>query len=242
MTALVILEAVVMLLLAVLVIGLLRSHGEILRALRDLGIELDESEAHAVPRPFPRRTTDNPAAVDIAGVTPEGSSRVVGVVGTRHTTMLAFLSSGCLSCANFWEAFEREDLSLPGESTHLVVVTKGPEAESPTAIKAKAPRRLTTIMSTEAWDHYGVPITPYFVLVDGPSGQIAGEGAAANWKQLQSLMAQAAADGGLLNRSSRRSGTTAERLDRADLELAAAGITPEHPSLHSDPAVEEGDE
>jgi hypothetical protein len=243
-TALVVVEAVVILLLTVLVIGLLRSHGEILRALRDLGIELDETEARAVPRPLPRRATDSSAAADIAGITPQGSQRVVGVVGTRHTTMLAFLSSGCLTCANFWEAFDREDLSLPGEDTHLVIVTKGPEAESPAAIAAKAPRRMTTVMSTAAWDHYGVPITPYFVLVDGPSGQIAGEGAAANWRQLESLMRPAAADGGLLNRESRRHGSTSDRLDRADEELAAAGITPEHPSLHSDhtATVEEGDE
>lgn len=242
MTALVIFEGIVILLLAVLVIGLLRSHGEILRALRDLGVELDETEATAVPRPVPRRTTDSGAA-DISGLTPEGSHRVVGVVGARHTTMLAFLSSGCLTCANFWDAFGREELALPGEDTHLVIVTKGPEAESPAAIAAKAPRRLTTVMSTEAWDHYGVPITPYFVLVDGPSGEIAGEGAAANWRQLESLMAQAAADGGLLNRATRGS-STAERLDRADEELAAAGITPDHPSLRSDRAndVEEGDE
>jgi hypothetical protein len=242
-TALVILEAVVVLLLAVLVIGLLRSHGEILRALRDLGIDLDEAEATAVPRPLPRRTTDSLAAADISGVTPEGSQRMVGVVGARHTTMLAFLSSGCLTCANFWEAFGREELTLPGEDTHLVIVTKGPEAESPAAIAAKAPRRMTTVMSTEAWDHYGVPITPYFVLVDGPSGQIAGEGAAANWRQLESLMAQAAADGGLLNRAT-RGGSTADRLDRADEELAAAGITPDHPSLLPNRAqdAEEGGE
>lgn len=243
MTALVILEAVVVLLLAVLVIGLLRSHGEILRALRDLGVELDEAEATAVPRPFPRRTTESMAAADIAGITPEGSQRMVGVVGARHTTMLAFLSSGCLTCANFWEAFGREELALPGEDTHLVIVTKGPEAESPAAIAAKAPRRMTTVMSTEAWDHYGVPITPYFVLVDGPSGQIAGEGAAANWRQLESLMAQAAADGGLLNRAT-RGGSTSDRIDRADEELAAAGITPDHPSLLANRAqdVEEGGE
>lgn len=234
MTALVALEAVVILLLAVLVVGLLRSHGEILRALRDLGIELDEAESAAVPRPIPRRTNDSTHGADVTGVTPEGAQRAVGVVGTRHTTMLAFLSSGCLTCANFWEAFAQEDLRLPGEETHLVIVTKGPEAESAAAIAAKAPRRATTVMSTEAWDRYGVPITPYFVLVDGPSGRIAGEGAAANWRQLESLMSQAVADRGILDRQ-RRGRRTVERLRHADDTLAAAGIAPNHPSLRPDP-------
>jgi len=231
LTAVVAVETFVILLLAVLVVGLLRSHGEILRALRDLGIELDEVDADAVPRPIPRRTNDTANGFDISGMTPEGAQRAVGVVGARHTTMLAFLSSGCLTCANFWEAFGQQHLRFPGEDTRLVIVTRGPEAESAAAITAKAPHGVTTVMSSEAWDRYGVPITPYFVLVDGPSGRIAGEGAAANWRQLESLMRQAAADGGILDRSGRRDAGTAGRLRKADETLAAAGITPDHQSL-----------
>ena len=39
-------------------------------------------------------------------------------------------------------------------------------------------------MTSEAWDDYGVPVSPYFVLVDGPSGRVVGEGAGTSWEQV----------------------------------------------------------
>ena len=56
--------------------------------------------------------------------------------------------------------------------------------------------RITTVMSSEAWDAYGIPMSPYFVLVDGTRGVI-GEGAAASWAQVIDLLGKAAADAGL---------------------------------------------
>ncbi len=233
MTTLIVLEGVVIALLVIIVFGLLRSHAEILRALRELGVELEPG--HAAAPPVPVRLTEGDTAHDLSGVTPSGRSRAVGVVGVEHTTLLAFLSSGCLTCAAFWDAFNQaEQLDLPGTDTRLVIVTKGAEAESPTAIEAKAPDRFTTLMSTTAWDAYGVPITPYFILVDGPSGRIAGEGAAATWHQLESLLAQAAADGGVLRGTRLTRGDTGQRLQASDETLAAHGITPGHPSLYHD--------
>ena len=233
MTALVVLEAVVIALLVVVVFGLLRSHAEILRALRQLGVELEPG--HGATAPVPARLTEGDAAHDVSGVTPAGRIRAVSVTGVEHTTLLAFLSSGCLTCAAFWDALRQADqLDLPGTDTRLVVVTKGAEAESPSVIASKAPPQFVTVMSTAAWDAYGVPITPYFVLVDGPSGRIAGEGAAATWHQLESLLAQAAADGGVMRGNRLTRGDTRERLQVSDETLAAHGITPGHPSLYHD--------
>ena len=46
------------------------------------------------------------------------------VVDVRHRTLLAFLSSGCLTCHTFWEAFaDAPSLSLP-DDVRIVVVTK----------------------------------------------------------------------------------------------------------------------
>ena len=234
MTLVVALEGFVILLLVVLVIGLLRSHADILRALRELGIELDPqaSAGTTVPPPVPARLTEGQGAADITGVTPAGRDRGVGVVGVEHSTLLAFLSSGCLTCATFWDALrDAENLRLPGNDTRLVIVTKGPDEESPAAIRSKAPDQFVTVMSSRAWDDYGIPITPYFVLVDGPSGHIAGEGAAASWHQLESLLAQATADSGIL-RGGRLTGDTRQRREASDATLTAHGIGPGHPSLH----------
>jgi hypothetical protein len=119
-------------------------------------------------------------AHDIAGITPIGSATMAGVVGAGHSTLLAFLSSGCGTCADFWRAFgDGEGTRLPGRDTRLVIVTKGPEAESVSAVGALAPPSVTTIMSSEAYDDYSVPANPYFILVDGPTGRVLGEGAAA---------------------------------------------------------------
>jgi len=264
MTVLVVLLALVVALLAVLVVGVLRSHAEILRRLHELGAGIYDDEADAavaasggvrspvelrtrpgVPEP---RSADGLVATDahdVAGVTPSGATAIAGVVGTSHTTLLAFLSSGCGTCADFWRAFSAgEGTRLPGRDTRLVIVTKGQEGESLSAVAGLAPQGVTTIMSTEAYDDYSVPANPYFILVDGPSGRIMGEGAAASWTQVATLLGQAAADAGLSLDGSplhkavpegRMSGP--DRAARADADLLAAGIGPGHPSLYPDELV-----
>src|ERR1700675_2994946 len=100
--------AVVLALLAVLVAGILRSHAAILRALHALGVDHNS-------RP----------ATDIVGVTPSGAAATIAIVGARHSTLLAFLTSGCSTCSEFWSAFaDRRRLRVPGDA-RLVVVTKG---------------------------------------------------------------------------------------------------------------------
>ena len=260
MTALVALLTVVVALLAVLVIGLLRSHADILRRLHDLGIDLDAEDPEASPGgvrspvalrgtrpgvPGERTTERGTPAHDLAGVTPSGAATAIGVVGTDHPTLLVFLSSGCMTCHDFWQAFARgEGRSLPGDGTRLVVVTKSPEHEQPAAVADLTPPGLTVLMSSEAYDDYGVPLSPYVILADGPTGQVVGEGAAATWAQVADLLAQAAADAGrslypaaspaAADRAARR-GVDRER--RADEELARAGIGPGHPSLYPDDLV-----
>ena len=49
-------------------------------------------------------------------------------------------------------------------------------------------------MSSEAWAAYEVPGSPYFVLVDGPSGQARGEGTGIDWPQVRGLLEQVADD------------------------------------------------
>lgn len=223
MTAILIIEAIAIFLLAILVIGLLRSHAEILRALHDLGVRQDVDQA---PRsvglhPRPRTTREGPS--DISGKTPSGATRHVGVAGIQKRTLLAFLSTGCSSCLPLWEGLGSDDSVQDLSDTRLVVVTKGPEAESPSRLSQLAPEETTVIQSTEAWESYGVPVTPYFVLVDGPTGEIVGEGSASSWAQVNSLIVQAAGD--------REASKAGEEL-RADRELKRGGIGRGHPSLY----------
>ncbi len=262
MLTLVILEGLVIAVLGVLVVGLLRSHAEILRRLHELGAGVyDEDESSGgvssaielTERPDIRTRDGVPepreiAAVaghDVSGVTPTGNGKAVGVVGTGHSTLLAFLSSGCGTCGDFWRAFARGEAdALPGRDTRLVIVTKSPEEESVSAVRELATSEHVTVMSSQAFDDYGVPVSPYFILVDGPSGQVVGEGAAGNWSQVANLLRQAAADAGIAlegetARTARRARPGDEREARADTDLLAAGIVPGHPSLYPEPRVED---
>ncbi|MGQ0805372.1 MAG: hypothetical protein ACT4PI_16105 [Actinomycetota bacterium] len=241
MVVLVTLLAVVVALLALLVAGLLRTHAEIIRGLHELGVDLDPDAraASATLSVLPTaRAESGRAAADVAGQSPRGDAVSVGVAGSAEPTLLAFLTSGCLTCAGFWEAFgDPDELTVPGDA-RLVVVTKSGGNESVSKLRTLAPATVPVVMSTEAWEAYDVPVAPYFVYVDGPSGEVVGEGAASNWEQVVSLLSQALEDAGLdgggrsrRHRRPRPRGDAA-REARADRDLLAAGIHPGHPSLY----------
>ncbi|GAB7193210.1 hypothetical protein NUM3379_39190 [Kineococcus sp. NUM-3379] len=232
-------------LLALLVVGLLRSHAEILRSLHELGAGREDTAPRgAAPGPVDVPFGVGPGVVGPAGVTGSGAPDVSGetpggdsvqvAVTTGQDTLLAFLSSGCLTCHGFWERFRgRAPLGLPA-GTRLVVVTQGPERESTTAVRELAAEGLLVVMSTPAWEGYEVPGSPYFVLVDGAAGRVAGEGSATSWEQVERLVTQATGDRAVergRHRHHHGTGDDAYREARADAELLAAGIAPGHPSL-----------
>ena len=212
MTYVVALLAVVVALVVVLLAGVLRSHAEILRALHDVGIYADGRDQPAAQArlggatggtPDPDEglpaTASGPAPAHVSGSTPEGELVSLELHGRREPTLLAFLTTGCVTCLTFWESLATE--RLPG--FRVVVLTRGDEAESAPAVAELAPKGITTLLSTEAWEDFGVPGAPYFIHVE--DGRMVGEGVATSWEQLVRM------------------------LDRADLdraELAAQGTGP----------------
>jgi hypothetical protein len=212
---------VVTALLSVVVVSLLRSHAEILRGLHDLGISLDPDERPAAaPRtaigvPAPRAASGR--AHDVSGLIPGGGAIAIDVIGTDRRTLLAFLTTGCLTCRGFWES-----LSGPVDvaGARIVIVTKDRTDESESSVAGLAPASVPVVMSSAAWEAYGVEVAPYFVLVDGGRGAVVGEGAAASWDQVERLLNQALADA-----------TVPQRNLGAEEALAASGIGPGHPSL-----------
>jgi hypothetical protein len=226
MTALVIIEAIVIVLLAILVAGLLRSHGEILRQLHALGIG---EHGDVVPaRPVTRGATGlgpTPLAT-VTGPAPRGGAISIPLTGSRGYTLLAFLSSTCSSCQPFWQESAGPEL----DGVRTVVVTKDPSEESPSDLSAIAGPHLTALMSSQAWDSFKVPATPYFALIDTADGQVIGEGSAANWSRVGEMVRRAISDAAHpLHRS------TAARKADIDAELSAAGIEPGDPRLYQPP-------
>lgn len=226
MTAVLVAETVVLAVLAVLVVGLLRSHAEILRRLHAL--DGGEQPAPAGPAAFavhdavPGPRPDDgafPRAVDIAGAGLEDDLVAVSVVDSRVPVLLAFLSSSCMTCRPFWDAFGAPDqLGLP-PGTRLVVVARDPGEESLGRLTELAIDVETVVLSGQAWHDYAVPGSPYFVWVVG--GAVRGEGTGISWEQVRTLLSDA----------SRSAAPSMEA--RIDAELDAAGIGPGDPSLHS---------
>jgi hypothetical protein len=236
MTALVAVETVVLVLLTVVVTGLLRSHGEILRRLHAMGAGLDPDadprEQPAVLRPrgdLPRAGQGLGPANDLAGTGLRDDAVTIPVVGVQHRTLLAFLSSGCLTCRGFWEALaDQGSLGLP-DDVRVVVVTKDAAEESIRSLRELAAPDLAVVMSNDAWEQYTVPGAPYFVLVDGPQARVVGEGTGQSWQQVQSLLAHASADEGEARRPFNGAAATEARIDR---ELLTHGIRPGDPRLY----------
>lgn len=255
---------VVVVVLAILLVGLLRSHADILRRLHALdGGEVDPAADAAglvEPPPFqvhdavpsPSARSEFPPASDLTGTGLGDDAVAVRVVDTPQRTLLAFLSSSCITCHTFWDAFRRRDTELPGD-VRLVVVTKDAAEESlPQLRELSPPPDVPLVMSSAAWTAYDVPGSPYFVLVDGTEGVVTGEGTGASWSQVRNLLAQATGDDefvdGMRSARGRRAVRATDAVDeqekRVDRELLAAGIRPGDPSLFppstaAEPATDE---
>jgi hypothetical protein len=237
MTALVVANTVVLVLLVLLVFGLLRSHASILRRLHDLdGGEVDADGLTIGPAPAAQRVED-PAAPSrpVAGMTLDGEQVVLATSGVEHDTLLVFLTSGCLTCREFWKTFAGPDgVALPA-GTRLLIVTKDLAEESPSELAKLAPRDVDLVASSDAWVDFGVPGSPYVVAVEGTSGRIQGEGTGLSWEQVAGLLAQATGDRTYVLGEDEaplpKPVGDVEREARVDRELLRAGILPGDPSL-----------
>jgi hypothetical protein len=213
-----------------------------LRSLHELGVGVGDPAGTTQPvrspialdAPAPSSAPGLGPAPTVAGVTPSGDARAIAVDHNDGLTLLGFLSSGCATCADFWEALQAPDrLNLP-DGTRVAIVTKGPDREVPSEVLALTTGRVPVVMSTEAWLDYKIPGSPFFVLVDGGTGHMVGQGVARHVGQLAELIRRAEHD----RSPDRRHRRPVSRLDgparavAADEVLQAAGIHPGDPSLY----------
>ncbi|MEX1177680.1 MAG: hypothetical protein WEB09_04390 [Nitriliruptor sp.] len=241
MTALVIVLTVVVAAQLLLLVGLLRSHAEILKQLHAFGAGVDPAGSSGpvaspagMPTPTPIATQLGPLApaegrraVDITGTSPVGEVLGLRTVDVDHDTVLVFLSSTCAGCAPYWRELET-DLGVP-DGTRVVVVTREEPDEDAAAIADLAPAGLAVVMSSSAYADLEIPGSPYVVHVEGRSGRVRGEGTAASWPAVRNLLLRGSASEG----STRAKAAADTRRERdADRHLLAAGISPGDPSLY----------
>ena len=205
MSVLVLLLGVVVALLAVLVTGLLRSHAEILRG-------APRARRRSRPRGRARRARCSRHArharwgAPPARRFPDGGRHRRRVAGRRRRLHRGrgrrapdparVPDERLHDVRRVLERVRRRPPLAGSRWSRLVVVTQGPEAESPARLQKFVPRDVPVVMSSAAWDAYDVPVAPYFAFVDGGSGAVVGEGAAGTWDHLPAMLDQALADAG----------------------------------------------
>jgi hypothetical protein len=237
MTILVLVETVLLALLTVLVAGLLRAYGTVLRRLHEIdsGTASRPRQFDLLPTPAVRQPVDAEfgPAHDISGETLGGEVVSARVVDVDHDTLLLFLSSGCATCETFWtELGTPGGIGLPA-GTRLLVVPQSAVDESPEDLAAVAPEGIDVVLSSAAWRDYGVPGSPHVVFVDGRSGRIRGEGTGQSLRQVAELLARSTGDAGFLTGGSApKSARDRQQEMSVDRELLAAGILPGDPRLY----------
>jgi hypothetical protein len=240
MTTLVLTETVLLAVLTVLVAGLLRAYGTVLRRLHDLdGGAAPSRQFDLLPVVENRAAAPGQFAPahDIAGQTLDGEVVSARMVGVEHDTLLLFLSSGCASCETFWT-----ELGTPGAirlpaSTRLLVVPQSAEDEVVSELAALAPAGVDVVLSSEAWRTYEVPGSPHVVYVDGASGRIRGEGTGQSLRQVTEMLARSLGDARLLTGGpSPKPSRDLQQETEVDRELLAAGILPGDPRLYGEPS------
>lgn len=229
--------AVLLVVALVYIVALLRSHADILRRLAALEEGAGSRAAAPVPEPdlSPVGGGEVTTAGPISGTTLRGDSVTLSFGPGSPVTLIAFLTSGCTSCAPLWAGLHQAR-DLASLAQRVAVVTHDATRESPTRLERLAPPGTDVIMSSAAWTDYAVPGSPHFVLTDGAGGML-GRGSALSWSQLETMVADARADA---RRAADPARTTAERAERSQNALASAGIGPGHPSLYPSASGEPG--
>ncbi len=243
MTVLIIVEVVALLGLGLLVVSLLASYSGLVERVNV--VEGRAPSRSNIPAQFAGVTSgasDDVIVVEqLIGRTPSGDDVLLPASGIDHDLLIAFLSSGCTSCGSLWEALREHRLPTFPPYLRLVVVTRGEHEESPAQIAELAPTDLDVMMSSDVWQHFATPGSPYFAYVEGSTGRVVGEGTALTWDQVLGLVATSSGDAALVSgvpRDQSKPSGDLRREEDVDRILLQAGILPGDPSLFPEPVTE----
>ncbi len=133
------------------------------------------------------------SASDIVGVRPSGEPVSFRINEQEGAVLVAFLSTQCDGCDEFWRGFRDGVGSELPAGISAVVVTKGPTslATSSVILIADGINSLPVIMSDEAWNDYRVTGYPFFVLVDVDACGVVGETVGFGWSDVLSMIRSA---------------------------------------------------
>lgn len=137
--------------------------------------------------PTPAAAAPEGDAVDVRGTDPEGQPTVVSLERSDQPTLLMFLSTSCGICVGLWERLRAGELAEEVPGVVPVVVTKDAAAEDVDRIRELSSAEAPVVLSTEAWDDYEVPGSPYVMLVSAAPGSVVTEGAVTRWQDVVTM-------------------------------------------------------
>lgn len=174
--ALIVVEACALALLGVLVWGLARNQRRMLAVLGDL-------EARAL-----MTTTAPPSSDALVGTDPNGRALVIDLAYAGDHTLLAFLTSSCVTCRRLWGELGAELSARLPPGTDVLIVTEDGADERAAAVRDLAPRDVPVLMSSVTWRSYRVSAAPFFALVEGATGRVVIAGTAANGAEILAMV------------------------------------------------------
>jgi hypothetical protein len=150
-------------------------------------------------RPVPSTSSDawsgRPAA-DLVGVGPSGHRLEVRLADCQRLVLLAFLTTNCDGCDEFWAGAPGEGPGGLPASLTTVVVTRGPDTVDAAEVArlASGTVGVPVVMSDEAWTDYQVMGYPFFILVDAIDRYVIGETVGFGWADVADMARSAAGE------------------------------------------------
>jgi hypothetical protein len=204
-------EIVGLALLAMLCFGLLRANAALTRRVDALELAAERARRRQASRPQPDPSEENTMdpsprngevaetsaedededeanLVSLDGTTPDGQPLSIDLDGDEPQ-LVAFLSTSCGICTSLWERLQSGALEEQSAQLRSVVVTKSPSLEDTERVRElTAVGNVPTVMSTQAWEDYEIPGSPYFLLVGGEPRDVIGEGPANGWGDVSAMV------------------------------------------------------
>jgi hypothetical protein len=134
-------------------------------------------------------------ATDVVGTSPEGRQLEVRLADVGPQVLLAFLSTHCNGCDEFWAGMSDVAAQDLPASVSTVVVTRGPDSVDPAEVgRLASGSKVPVVMSDQAWVDFQVMGYPLFILVDAAQRCVIGESVGFGWTDIVAMVRSAGAE------------------------------------------------
>jgi hypothetical protein len=134
-------------------------------------------------------------AADLVGISSKGRRLEVRLADHGPQVLVAFLSTNCHGCDEFWTGLSDSEAEGLPASVSTVVVTRGPETVDRAEVDGLvAGSTVPVVMSDQAWVDFQVMGYPFFILVDTAERCVIGETVGFGWADIVAMVRSAGSE------------------------------------------------